>query len=372
MRTITCIVFSASLYLAGYSVSWVLGFPAAIWALCALYEILKPIFVLLTIAYFYGVSLWWIMGTLTGCVALWMLFLCNTLRPHQDMGERPYHGCEYTYVAPSHRHRIINERTRLPPSYISRPSAETPQKIVPSKSSYISRSPVDTTSRVLPMQPSISVGVLVDSRLPRCTMPIYPSPSVVDIPYGNPTSGSLMTMADRQPVCIAGSSTQPARKIPASTPRTQVDGNFLHASVTAEVDDRYLYDDQIATNSSLHSTTQSVAGIFKCYNCKGKKSHPEEPREWASNGICVEIWISPTGHRYRTRLNSQMCNRCHKFVEPYVFKDDYVTKVVRVLDDWTGLCSVVKPLQNYPSTGPHQTDKCYACIKGICHLKPAK
>ncbi|KAF9102127.1 hypothetical protein BGX29_004942, partial [Mortierella sp. GBA35] len=52
--------------------------------------------------------------------------------------------------------------------------------------------------------------------------------------------------------------------------------------------------------------------------------------------------------------------------------DDYVTKVVRVLDGWTGQHSVVKQLQHYRSTGPHKTGKCHACRKGICHQKPTK
>jgi hypothetical protein len=78
-----------------------------------------------------------------------------------------------------------------------------------------------------------------------------------------------------------------------------------------------------------------------------------------------------TGSRYRTRLHSQKCNRCHKVVEPELDKDDYVTKVVRVLDGWTGQHSMVKPLQSFIPTGPHQSDKCNACIKGICHQKTA-
>ncbi|KAF9209102.1 hypothetical protein BGZ59_010286, partial [Podila verticillata] len=66
------------------------------------------------------------------------------------------------------------------------------------------------------------------------------------------------------------------------------------------------------------------------------------------------------------------CKHCDIFVEPEADKDNYVTKVVKVLDGWTGQRSEVKPLQNFPSTGPHQTDKCHACLKGICHQKPTK
>ncbi|KAG0325806.1 hypothetical protein BG000_001666 [Podila horticola] len=67
-----------------------------------------------------------------------------------------------------------------------------------------------------------------------------------------------------------------------------------------------------------------------------------------------------------------MCDHCDIFVEPDVDKDDYVTKVVMALDSWTGQRSPVKPLQHYTSTGPHKTQKCHACRKGICHQKPAK
>ncbi|KAG0366277.1 hypothetical protein BGX24_003772, partial [Mortierella sp. AD032] len=59
-------------------------------------------------------------------------------------------------------------------------------------------------------------------------------------------------------------------------------------------------------------------------------------------------------------------------VEPDVIKEDYVPVVVEVLDRWTGQTSVVKPRPKYFKTGPHRTDKCIACLKGICSLKPAK
>ncbi|KAF9178443.1 hypothetical protein BGZ51_007669, partial [Haplosporangium sp. Z 767] len=280
-----------------------------------------------------------------------------------DMDEKRYRGSEYTYSVP----RTINERTHLQPFYVFRPPAETPQRVVPSQFSYIYQSPIDTSPRVLPTRPSTSFDAAVDPRLTRYTTPIDLFPAVVDT--RRPTSESLTTVAERQLIHVAW---KPAHKIPAHIPRQEVDGMFLHASVIEEVDDRYLYDQQIKTDSALFSATRSVVGVFKCYNCKRKKHRPEEPRIWTSNAICVEIWMSPTDHRYRTQLNSQMCKLCHKFVEPDVFKDDYVTKVVKVLDGWTGQCSRVKPLQHYPPTGPHMTDKCYACWKGICHQKPTK
>ncbi|KAF9904332.1 hypothetical protein EC991_002838 [Linnemannia zychae] len=58
--------------------------------------------------------------------------------------------------------------------------------------------------------------------------------------------------------------------------------------------------------------------------------------------------------------------------QPDVDKDDYVTAVVKVLDQWTGQNSDVKPRQKSLKTGPHQTDKCNACLKGVCPLKPAQ
>ncbi|KAK3846630.1 MAG: hypothetical protein J3R72DRAFT_433176, partial [Linnemannia gamsii] len=161
----------------------------------------------------------------------------------------------------------------------------------------------------------------------------------------------------------------PAR-ILASVARQEIDGLFLHEAVAAEVDERYPYDQQIKTENNPHSKIGLVKGYFKCYKCKAKKHQLKGPRTWDSNAICVEVWMSSSGRRYRTRLHSQMCANCNTVVEPEVIKDDYVTMVVKVLDRWTGQTSVVKPRQKSLKTGPHRTDKCNACLKGICPLKP--
>lgn len=381
MEIIVCLVFTIGLcFYIVYSVSRVICIHAAlaaIWALDVLYENSKPVFLLIfdIFAHFNGVSLWWvILGIPGGFIGLWMVFLCISCCCRQDMDERRYRGSEYTYPVPSHGDRTINERTHMMPSYEYRPLVETPQRIIPSPSPYVSRSPIGTAPRVLPTLPSTSSHVAVDPRLSRYTTPVYPSPAVTDRRAlrpldAYPTSGSSMTVAGRQLMYVAWDRTEPAYHIPAHIPRPEVDGMLLHAYVTAEVDDRYLYDQQMKTDSASYSTTRTVVGSFKCYGCPRKKDRPEEPRTWTSAGICVEIWMSSTGRQYRTRLNSQTCIRCHTLVEPDVIEDDYVTKVVRVLDGWTGQHSVVKPLQKYPSTGPHKTDKCNACRKGICPLK---
>ncbi|KAF9086806.1 hypothetical protein BGX27_003097 [Mortierella sp. AM989] len=266
------------------------------------------------------------------------------------MYKRPYHG-----------DGTIGERTHILPYHANRPPAETPQKIVPSRSPYMLQMPIDTSPRVLPPQPSTSFREVVGSRPLPTTMPTFPYPAVVDTRrplYMDTTAGSLMTTAERQTVRVAQDNTRPARRTPGIIPRPEIDGMLLHALVKEEIGDWYTYDQQIKTDSAPHSAIRSVTGFFKCYGCE---------REWNSNGICVEIWMSSTGHQYRTRLSSQTCNNCNIFVEPDVFKDNYVTKVVKVLDGWTGQRSMVKPLQYYPSTGPHKASKCHACRNGIRH-----
>ncbi|KAK5805701.1 hypothetical protein F5H01DRAFT_75700 [Linnemannia elongata] len=383
MWVIASFVFAASLcfHFAGYSVWWFLGIPAAsaaMWALHTLYEKSKVVFFLFifdTFAYFDGVSLWWVLSIPAGFAALCIVLVCILICRHQDMDGRRYPESKYASSVPSHRHRTVNERTHLLPSYISRTSAETPQRIAPSQSSYIFQPSIDTSPGVLPTLSSTLCGGAVGPGLPRYTAPAYPSPAVVDTSrplYANSTSGSSTIVAGRQLEPVVRNSTQPARKIPAHTPPSEIDGMPLHASVTAQVDDRYPYDRQIKTDSVPYSTTRSVVGVFKCYRCERKKDRPNDPREWTSVGIAVQIWMSSTGHRYRTQLNSQRCKHCHIFGELEVDKDDYVTKVVRVLDGWTRQRSVVKPLQNYPPTGPHRTDLCHACQRGVCHQKPKK
>lgn len=147
------------------------------------------------------------------------------------------------------------------------------------------------------------------------------------------------------------------------TSQREIDGDRLHGTLADVTRDQYTYDEQIKEDT--WSTARSVFGVFKCYNCIDRYY---QPRTWSSSGICAEIWMSSDGHRYRTSLHFQQCSRCNTFVEPDVDIDDYVTKVVRILDRWTGQHwnSWVKPVQHRPLTGPHKTDKCHGCIKGVC------
>ncbi|KAF9577911.1 hypothetical protein BGW38_006590, partial [Lunasporangiospora selenospora] len=215
-------------------------------------------------------------------------------------------------------------------------------------------------------QPSASLRVAAEPRILRYTTSNYPSPATdTRRPLNtNPTLGSLSVVPKRQPARTAQTKPRPASKVLKHIPLSEIDGILLHESVTEEIGSLYPYDQKIKTDDAPYSTVLSVAGVFKCYNCKRKKDQPEEPRIWTSNGICVEIWMSSPGHRYRTRLNSQECMRCRNYVEPEPDNDDYVTKVVRVLDRWTGQRSVVKPLRHHPPTGPHKTEMCYGCRKG--------
>ncbi|KAK3839016.1 MAG: hypothetical protein J3R72DRAFT_423038 [Linnemannia gamsii] len=221
-----------------------------------------------------------------------------------------------------------------------------------------------------------------DPRPPRNVTPYIPPPAVNTrrTLHSNPTSASVTAARNRtQPAHDIPAHDVPARHIPlrhirapipAPVAQHEIDGLLLHRAVTAEVDDRYLYDQQINTDRKSHSK-RVVAGLFKCYRCKPSKHQPEEPRTWLSYAICVEIWMSPSRDaRYRTRLYSQMCANCNTIVEPEVFEDDYAIVVVKVLDHWTGQQSTVKKRQKYGKTGPHQTDKCTACQKGICPRRP--
>lgn len=390
------------LYIVDYSLWWALAVPAAALVTWLLYEIyqgkkLVPSLIMLVLdifAYFCGVSLWWVLGIPVGFLVLGLLYLGICSRNQQDRNERHPRGSTQTYSVPSYRGRTVDERARLLPSY-SRLPTETPSRIASSQSSYISRSSLNGTPSVLRTAPDASFRVIVDPgllrystptvavdpRLLRYTSPTIPSPVAFDtrrtLP-SNLTSASLMAAAERQLVLVqpARNSTQLARNIPPPIPapvaRQEIDGSFLHEAVAAEVDDRYPYDQQIKTKRTPRSITGLVKGYFRCYNCKPKKHQPMGPRTWNSNAICVEIWMSSSGHRYRTRLHSQMCANCNTVVEPEVIKDDYVTMVVKVLDRWTGQTSMVKPRQKYFKTGPHRTDKCNACLKAICPLKPAE
>ncbi|KAK3836362.1 MAG: hypothetical protein JOS17DRAFT_476889 [Linnemannia elongata] len=219
----------------------------------------------------------------------------------------------------------------------------------------------------------------VDPRPPHNATPTIP-PRAVErrrTLHSNPTSASVTAARNStQPAYNIPAPNIPVRNIrapiPAPVARKEIDGLFLHEAVAAEVDDRYPYDQEINTERKSHST-KLVAGYFKCYSCKPKKYQPDEPRTWLSYGICVEIWMSPSsGTRYRTRLHSQMCANCYTVVEPEVIKDDYVTVIVKVLDRWTGQQSTVKPRQKYGKTGPHKTDKCNACQKGISPPQASK
>ncbi|KAK3846631.1 MAG: hypothetical protein J3R72DRAFT_223914 [Linnemannia gamsii] len=330
-------------------------------------------------AYFYDVSLWWVLGIPVGFVALGLVYYAIINCHQQDRNERHHRGSAHTYSVPSHRGRTVDERTSLLPSYPRLPT-ETPSRVA-SQSSSVSRSSFDCTPSVLRTAPGSSLRVNVDPWLLRYTLPTIPSPVVVNtrsILHPNPTSASLVAATERRLVLLqaARNSTRSARNIPALVPapiaRQEIDGLFLHEAVAAEVDERYPYDQQIKTENNPHSKIGLVKGYFKCYKCKAKKHQLKGPRTWDSNAICVEVWMSSSGRRYRTRLHSQMCANCNTVVEPEVIKDDYVTMVVKVLDRWTGQTSVVKPRQKSLKTGPHKTDKCNACLKGICPIKPAK
>jgi hypothetical protein len=143
----------------------------------------------------------------------------------------------------------------------------------------------------------------------------------------------------------------------------------LHDNVKEELVVHYSYDQQIETEGNLRTTAVTVAGLFRCYKCARIEKKVVIPRVWDSYGISVKIWISTIGYRYRTRVYSQKCIRCKILVEPEVFKDDYVTKIVMALDRWTGLQSNVKPIVRYPKKGPHKTTMCIGCQKGICPLR---
>ncbi|KAK5797106.1 hypothetical protein F5H01DRAFT_359176 [Linnemannia elongata] len=390
------------LYIVDYSLWWAFAVPAAALVTWLLYEIyqgkkLVPSLVMLVLdifAYFCGVSLWWVLGIPVGFLVLGFLYLCICSRHQRDKNERYRRGSVHTYSVPSYRGRTVDERTSLLPSYSRLPTG-SPSRNASSQSSFISRSSLNSTPSVSRTAPDtlyrviVDPGLLrystptvaVDPRLLRYTLPTIPSPVAFDtrrkLP-SNLTSASLMAAAERQLVLVQPSrnSTQLARNIPPPIPapvaRQEIDGSFLHEAVEATVDDRYPYDQQIPTKRNPRSKTGLVKGYFRCYNCKPKKYQPKGPRTWASNAICVELWMSSSGHRYRTRLHSQMCANCNTVVEPEVSKDDYVTMVVKSLDRWTGQTSVVKPRQKYFKTGPHRTDKCNACLTGICPLKPAE
>ncbi|KAF9119270.1 hypothetical protein BGW39_000429 [Mortierella sp. 14UC] len=259
----------------------------------------------------------------------------------------------------------------------SKPVQHTTPKVMPIQPSTSVRKAADsmpvprTASKVMPAQPNISVRKAVNPKIFQHNSPTYPSPAV-SVTGGShsagPTSKTLTTVARK----ARRNKTQPARKIPVYTFREEVDGLYLHASVTGEIGGRYPYDQYIKTDGELRTTAVTVAGIFKCYNkyCKRKEKDEVVPRVWDSYGICVKIWMSSSDHGYRTILHFQQCNKCRKYIKPEVEKDDYVTKIVTVMDRWTKQKSDVKPRKFYPPTGPHQSDKCSACQKGVCPLGP--
>ncbi|KAK3846628.1 MAG: hypothetical protein J3R72DRAFT_417412 [Linnemannia gamsii] len=385
VTAITAVVTTGCIYDRGYSLLWAYIIPAPALVIWVLYEIYQKkskvvfsafLLMLGVFACFCGVSPW-ILGIPIGSIVLWIAVYSDLLP--QDRNERHNRATAHTYSVPSYQGRPIDERASLLPAY-SRLPTETPSRVASSQSSYTSRSSFGDTPRVLHTAPDSSFRVIVDPGFlrystptvavdPRLqhyttqyTTPTVPSPAVVETRHtfhSNRTSSSFMIAAERK------------LDISATVARQEIDGLYLHAALSAEVDDRYSYDQQIETDTNPYSAKRTVKGYFKCYSCK-QKHLPGEPRTWMSNGICVEIWMSSSGRRYRTRLHSQMCANCNRAVEPDVIKEDYVPVVVEVLDRWTGQTSVVKPRPKYFKTGPHRTDKCSACLRGVCPAKPAE
>ncbi|KAG0292539.1 hypothetical protein BGZ96_004022 [Linnemannia gamsii] len=144
------------------------------------------------------------------------------------------------------------------------------------------------------------------------------------------------------------------------TPGKEFEGSYLHAVVARESDDRYKYDQNLTKPTSGRSRSKNIVGHFLCNSCT-------PAYEWESGIICTELFLG-SNDRYRTILHAQQCRRCKAFVKPDVDEENYVKRVVRALDLWTGRREPQKQLfDESKATGRHDDKLCHGCQIGVCN-----
>ncbi|KAK3810704.1 MAG: hypothetical protein JOS17DRAFT_763669 [Linnemannia elongata] len=149
-------------------------------------------------------------------------------------------------------------------------------------------------------------------------------------------------------------------------PKLEIDAAKHHAAlIQAEGGSQYEYDPNLTVEECRRSGVRSMSGLFICYACQYLPKNNGKPHAWSSGKVCTELYLSKDKKTYRAVFNAQQCNECNRYGRFKVNENKYVDKVLDTFDLWTGRREALDS-EHHESTGPHDSSRCYGCLKGIC------
>ncbi|KAF9154328.1 hypothetical protein BG015_001241 [Linnemannia schmuckeri] len=147
-------------------------------------------------------------------------------------------------------------------------------------------------------------------------------------------------------------------------PKVEIDA-AKHHDALARVDggDQYKYDPTLTAAGCRKVGVRFMSGLFFCYVCQPNNTN--KPRVWSSGKVCTELYLSKDKTTYRAVFNAQQCQVCDRYGRFKVKEKKYVDKVLDTFALWTGQREAYES-EFHKSTGPHDSSRCYGCLKGIC------
>ncbi|KAG0000346.1 hypothetical protein BGZ80_006379 [Entomortierella chlamydospora] len=146
-----------------------------------------------------------------------------------------------------------------------------------------------------------------------------------------------------------------------SSPREEMEADFLHNALTSKATYSLIYDKSIADRTVSRRSKYGPRSMYGIFNCRGTCWH-----RWRSGKVAAELWLRVDTGRYRVVLHSQRCQKCDRYAEPEIEVEAYVLKVIRAFDLWKGLRDFEEGDPHHKSAAPHDYDRCHGCEKGVC------
>ncbi|KAK3826157.1 MAG: zinc-binding domain-containing protein [Benniella sp.] len=139
----------------------------------------------------------------------------------------------------------------------------------------------------------------------------------------------------------------------------ELDGEYLHSAVSAEASFNLVYNANLQRGEEQRATLPMV-GTFACTHCSSKG--------WHSGNVATQVWFEKSTDRYRTLINCQKCKKCNQYAEPVMDVHIYVERLLSKFYLWKGLRDPIIPPDDDKSTGPHDSERCRGCEKGVCRF----